>query len=303
MIVQADPFHRSASVRFLPATVRKPTARQSVPPQDTSRNADPRPADIALADRQALPFQNWLPDGPPRVMQLAEFPQAITAAQAQSPNSPQMPPRFGETSVQTWLVASNLSPTAMLAPAESLDATPAAMQNVPTQEMVFTWAGFPLAGSSVSQVHFLPFQIWATAFCTGSCETVQVPTATQFVVEPQDTPRSQHGPGALPLQKSIVLSRHDVPFHTLTMSPWWSRMHSVRLAQVRLGKPPFGLDMVRQVVPFHRSAPVGPPAAMQNVADEQETIVKPLPGGFFSVRHLVPVKIIASECVTPSVVV
>src|SRR5260221_6395918 len=138
MIVQADPFHSSASVRFLPATVRKPTARQSLPPQDTSRSADPRPADIALADCQALPFQNWPPDGPPRVMQLAELPHAITAAHAQSAKSAPMPTKFGDTSVQTWLVASNLSPTAMLAPAEALDATPAAMQNVPMQETAFT---------------------------------------------------------------------------------------------------------------------------------------------------------------------
>jgi hypothetical protein len=177
------------------------------------------------------------------------------------------------------------------------------MQNVPMQETAFTWAGFPFAGSSVSQVHFFPFQIWATAFCTGSCETVQVPTATQFVVEPQDTPRSQHGPGALPLQKSIVLSRHDVPFHTLTTSPPWIRAQNVRLAQVRLARPSLGLGMVRQVVPFHRSAPAGPPAAMQNVVDEQDTALRPLPGGFFSVRHLVPLKVIASECLTPSVVV
>jgi hypothetical protein len=177
------------------------------------------------------------------------------------------------------------------------------MQNVPMQETAFAWAGFPFAGSSVSQVHFFPFQIWATAFCTGSCETVQVPTATQFVVEPQDTPRSQHGPGALPLQKSIVLSRHDVPFHTLTTSPPWIRAQNVRLAQVSLARPPFGLGIVRQVVPFHRSAPVGPPAAMQNVVDEQDTALSPLPAGFFRARQAVPLKIIASECLTPSVVV
>ena len=80
-------------------------------------------------------------------------------------------------------------------------------------------------------------------------------------------------------------------------------MQSVWLAQETPKTPPFGLGMVRQARPFHRSAPVGPPEAMQKVGDEQDTLVNDLPGGFFSVRQVIPFQIIASECRTLSVVV
>jgi len=80
-------------------------------------------------------------------------------------------------------------------------------------------------------------------------------------------------------------------------------MQSVWLAQETPKTPPFGAGIVRHVVPFHRSAPVGPPDAMQNVRDEQDTLVISAPGGFFSVRQVVPFQIIASECLTSWVVV
>src|SRR5215470_952554 len=123
----------------------------------------------------------------------------------------------------------------------------------------------------------------------------------QLLVEPQETPDRPHGPGALPLQKSVTLaSRQDVPFQTLGMLPC-RRTQNARLAQVRLGRPPVGLGMVRHVVPFQRTAPVGPPSAMQNVVEEHATSSSCLPGGFFKLRHDEPLKIIASECATWSV--
>src|SRR5579859_7947444 len=137
-IAHDDPFHSSASVRLLPATVLSPTATQFVPPHDTSCSADPLPAETGLADVHPLPFQNWLVRMPPRVMQLVELAHATAPAHAHDWNSGQMPPRLGDTSVQVWLVASNLSPTAMLARAESLEATPADMQNVPAQDTVLS---------------------------------------------------------------------------------------------------------------------------------------------------------------------
>jgi hypothetical protein len=171
------------------------------------------------------------------------------------------------------------------------------MQNPPLQEMTFAAAGFPSRGGSV-RAHVLPFQKKPMDSCTGSCETVHVPTLTQLADPPQDTLAIPHGPGALPVQTSVaVASCHDVPFHTLASVPW-IRMHSVWLAQLRLGRPPLGLGMVRQVVPFHRSAPVGPPEAMQNLGEEQDTRVSAVPRGFVSFRQLLPVQIIASECLT-----
>ena len=55
MIVQADPFQSSARVRRFPATVRNPTARQSLPPQEMPASAEPPPAEMALADCHAVP--------------------------------------------------------------------------------------------------------------------------------------------------------------------------------------------------------------------------------------------------------
>ena len=120
----------------------------------------------------------------------------------------------------------------------------------------------------------------------------------QSVALPHDTLASPHGPGALPLQISVAVeSCHDRPFHTEASVPS-IRMHSVRLAQVRLGRPPLGPGIVSQVVPFQRSAPVGPPPAMQNEPPEQATAYRSLPAGFFSVRQVVPFQVIASECWT-----
>jgi len=80
-------------------------------------------------------------------------------------------------------------------------------------------------------------------------------------------------------------------------------MHEVRLPQDTPATPPFGLGIVRQALPFQRSAPVGPPDAMQNPGEEHDTLTISSPGGFFSFRHLVPFHVIASECLTRSVVV
>jgi len=176
------------------------------------------------------------------------------------------------------------------------------MQNGPAQETAFACAGFPTAGRSSSRDHDLPFHMAATAFCTGSCEIVIVPTATQFVELPQETLARPHGPGAPP-QKPVALlhKRHVVPFHDRTTPPKII-MHSVRVPHDTPATPPFGLGIVRQILPFQRSAPVGPPAAMQNDGAEQDTLASDFPGGFFSVRQAVPFQVMASACRTLSVV-
>src|SRR5262245_1136796 len=99
-IVHADPFHRSARVRCLPPTRRKPTVMQSVPPQDTSRRPAPGPAETGLAKLHPLPFQCWMPSGPPKDMQLALLAQDMLTAQKQYISAPgHCVPRLGETSV------------------------------------------------------------------------------------------------------------------------------------------------------------------------------------------------------------
>jgi hypothetical protein len=71
-----------------------------------------------LAGCQLVPFQNWLVRMPGSVMQLLELTQATTPAQAQDLNSPQMPPRpVGDASPHVLVVASQVLPVAMLAPA------------------------------------------------------------------------------------------------------------------------------------------------------------------------------------------
>lgn len=77
-------------------------------------------------------------------------------------------------------------------------------------------------------------------------------------------------------------------------------MQSSRLPHETPATPPFGLGIVRQDLPFHRSAPVGPPDAMQNHGAEQDTPDRFWPGGFFSVRQEVPFQVMASECWTRS---
>ncbi len=75
-------------------------------------------------------------------------------------------------------------------------------------------------------------------------------------------------------------------------------MHSFLVPQDTPSTPPFGLAMVRQLRPFHRSAPVGPPDAMQNERAEQDTLRSARPGGL-STRHEVPFQICASACRLP----
>jgi hypothetical protein len=80
-------------------------------------------------------------------------------------------------------------------------------------------------------------------------------------------------------------------------------MQRLRLPHETPDTPPFGLGIVSQVLPFQRSAPVGPPDAMQKPGDEQDTLAISAPGGFLSFRQLMPFHVIASECLVPSVVV
>ena len=65
-------------------------------------------------------------------------------------------------------------------------------------------------------------------------------------------------------------------------------MHGVRLPHDGAVMAWAGLVMVRHAWPFQRSVPVGPPDAMQKVGEEQETLVRVPPGGFFRTRQLVP---------------
>lgn len=176
------------------------------------------------------------------------------------------------------------------------------MQKLPAQLTAVDTAGLPSPGGSSSD-HFVPFQNQPSVSWSGSWDTVQVPTAMQFVVLPQDRPEIPHGPGAVPEQKSEICFTlcHDVPFQTENAEPA-SLMHRVRLAQVTPGSPADGAAIFRHEVPFQVRAPVGPPA-MQNVSDEHDTAPRPVPGGFFSVRHPEPVQIAASECLVWSVVV
>src|SRR5260221_13652916 len=166
-IVQVDPFHNSARVRLLPATVRNPTARQSLPPQETSCSAEPRPADIAWADFQVVPFQNWLP-GAPSVMQLVALAQAIALGQPQVWNPWHSVPMSSGMPVHDLVVAFQVSVTATAPLLTSTKAPPAAIQKAPAQETAFMAAGFPAAGRSSSRDHDFPLHMTATAFCTGS---------------------------------------------------------------------------------------------------------------------------------------
>lgn len=221
MIVQVDPVQSSARVRRFPATVRNPTARQLLVPQDRPRRADPRPADLARADAHVVPFHHWLPSGPPRVMQPAGSAQATAPAQKHALNSAHRLPRSGGTLVHDWLAARQVSASATVPPAESSDELPVVRQNEPVQEMAFSWAGFPLAGSSKSRDQDVPFHWAVTAFWIGSCDCVQVPTAMHLVALAQDTLASPQGPGALPVQKSVCGFHRCqvVPFQDRT-SPW-----------------------------------------------------------------------------------
>jgi hypothetical protein len=235
-------------------------------------------------------------------MQLVGLAQEMAAAQKQARNSAHRLPRSGATLVHDWLTASNVSASATVPPAASEEELPVPRQNVPAQETAFIWAGFPMAGSSKSGVHDFPFHSTATAFWIGSCESVKVPTPTQFVALAHETLDRPHGPGAPP--QNDVFFDHTcqvLPFHERTTPPKII-MHSVRVPQDTPATPPFGLGIVRHVLPFQRSAPVGPPDAMQNQGAEQDTLVSDFPGGFRSVRQLVPFQVIACACRTLSVV-
>src|SRR5215831_3392694 len=167
-------------------------------------------------------------------------------------------PRLGETSVQVAELAFHAPATATPPLAVSEYAPPASMQNPRAQETALAADGLPSCGGNVP-AQVLPFQFSATESCTGSCETFTVPTAMQSVALPQETCASPHGPGGPPPQMRVGLcTRHLVPSHARTT--WLCTiMHEVRLPQDAPATPPFGLGIVRQPLPFQRSAPVGPP--------------------------------------------
>ena len=225
--------------------------------------------------------------------------QATAPAQKHALNSAHRLPRSGGTLVHDWLAACQVSASATVPPAESSDELPVVRQNAPVQEMAFSWAGFPLAGSSKSRDQDVPFHWAVTAFWIGSCDCVQVPTAMHLVALAQDKLASPQGPGALPVQKSVCGFHRCqvVPFHDRTR-PLKMTMQSLRLPHETPATPPAGLGIVCQDLPFQRSAPVGPPAAMQNHGAEQDTLVSEFPGGFFSVRQVEPFQVIACECRT-----
>src|ERR1022692_4195525 len=160
MIVQADPFQSSARVRRLPATVRNPTVRQLLPPQETDCKSEPRPADTARSACHSVPFHQWIPAGPPSVMQFVALAHATWPVQLQTARPPvQSTPRSGETSVHDVLPAFQVPATAIPPPSTSLYAPPVARQKPPAQPTAFDSAGLPSAtpgGSVLAQV--LPFQ-------------------------------------------------------------------------------------------------------------------------------------------------
>jgi len=65
-------------------------------------------------------------------------------------------------------------------------------------------------------------------------------------------------------------------------------MHVERLPQEMPLRPPGGLFISRQVLPFHVWAPVGPPLAMQNQAAEHDRLFGARPGGSFRTRQVLP---------------
>ncbi len=129
-----------------------------------------------------------------------------------------------------------------------------------------------------------------------------VPTATQLVTLPQDTPARPQGAPAGPKHTFVALAQtcHFVPpLHDCTSGPsslGKISMQEARLPQVMPVRPPSGLPRftVRQARPFHCSAPVGPPAPTQNALVTHDTELSSVPGTPRTIRHLLPFQTWAS---------